>query len=367
MHVRIALMNFDAGMAVLAVEPAPVAVGSLNLRDLAAALSARGLRQIEVWIDPAVQLEAAAMRGVLEAEGACVREGRYDETVAPAGNRAFQRPDDPKSGRVQPACVFEASFDTLDGAVARAGVLVSLVRLVADLSPGLGRRLRFVVHELVANSADHAEFAERHPRIELSIVVNQSSTVLSYRDNGRPFATTTMPEVDINLKIARGERRGLGLSMLNRMAGQLCYRRNGVWNETTALLVETGGAPQPARRSAMEGLKLDQLPCQVPNTVVLKPTGSIDATTVHIVDTKLGVLASGKGTRIVVDMSEVDFVSSAGVGTFLGTVAQLRADGGDLIFMAMSPAVLEVFEILNLSSYFKFVGSLDELAPALRR
>ncbi|MDH5627533.1 MAG: STAS domain-containing protein, partial [Candidatus Krumholzibacteria bacterium] len=66
------------------------------------------------------------------------------------------------------------------------------------------------------------------------------------------------------------------------------------------------------------------------------------------------------------DMSEVDFISSAGVGLFLGTVSQLRTTGGDLIFTGMLPAILEVFEIINLSAYFRIVPSLEALEPAPR-
>lgn len=117
----------------------------------------------------------------------------------------------------------------------------------------------------------------------------------------------------------------------------------------------------------MDEFKLEQVPCQLPNTVVLRPIGGIESSSVHILEAKLSAMASRSGMQLVIDMSSVTFLSSAGVGAFLGTVSQLRSQGGDLIFMNPAAIVSEVFDIINLSSFFRTIASLDELQTSVPR
>jgi len=360
MRVRLAIIDFDSRTACIAVEPGTTR-HTVDVRGIVSAIRAGDVQQVEVWIDPALPSQSAnALRAVLYQEHIPLRAacpGMFELK----GNRVSQLPADPGLPGGTRAWKFAAYFDSLERAVAGSAQLVAWARLTAEVDDGSWARLRFALYELVVNTADHAEFAGNAPAIELRIEATPSSTWLVYRDNARPFTTTSPPEIDIDRKIVRGERRGLGLVMLNRLAQEIRYRRNGAWNETTALFSGSGGMTQSTRSSFMDGFVLDQMPCRVPGTIILKPAGHIDASTVHVVDAKLNALAQQAGVRVVVDMSAVPFVSSAGIGAFLGTVSQLRAGGGDLVFVAMQPAVLEVFEIINLSAYFKIVSSLAEL------
>jgi anti-sigma B factor antagonist len=63
----------------------------------------------------------------------------------------------------------------------------------------------------------------------------------------------------------------------------------------------------------------------------------------------------------VIDFTEVDFVSSAGVGIFLGTVSKLRSAGGDLFFMRVPQQIQEVFDIINLKSHFRTIENIEQL------
>ncbi len=65
--------------------------------------------------------------------------------------------------------------------------------------------------------------------------------------------------------------------------------------------------------------------------------------------------------RIVVDLSQTDFVSSAGLGLILGTVSTLRQNGGDLILMRIPQDLQDTFELMSVDDYFETIDSLDEL------
>jgi len=54
---------------------------------------------------------------------------------------------------------------------------------------------------------------------------------------------------------------------------------------------------------------------------------------------------------IIIDMSELEFLSSAGVGSILGTVEESRERGGDIIICNVSPTIMQIFNVLDLSDY----------------
>jgi len=54
---------------------------------------------------------------------------------------------------------------------------------------------------------------------------------------------------------------------------------------------------------------------------------------------------------IIIDMSNLEFLSSAGVGSILGTVEESRELGGDIILCNVSPTIMQVLDVLDLSDF----------------
>ena len=66
--------------------------------------------------------------------------------------------------------------------------------------------------------------------------------------------------------------------------------------------------------------------------------------------------------RVLVDLSRLEFVSSAGWGCFTSPLAKLRADGGDLRLFGMGPGVARIYDLLHLRQVLQ---SFDVLVDAL--
>ena len=64
--------------------------------------------------------------------------------------------------------------------------------------------------------------------------------------------------------------------------------------------------------------------------------------------------------NIVIDMSDLGFISSAGVGSILGTVELFREAGGDIILCNLTPSVVHVLEVLDLTDYLTVRNELKE-------
>jgi anti-sigma B factor antagonist len=83
---------------------------------------------------------------------------------------------------------------------------------------------------------------------------------------------------------------------------------------------------------------------------VVRVTGYVDTTTSHELEKKINAILERRIYNIVVDLSGVDYLSSAGWGIFIGEIREMREQGGDLKLAGMSPDVYEVFELLEFQN-----------------
>ena len=64
--------------------------------------------------------------------------------------------------------------------------------------------------------------------------------------------------------------------------------------------------------------------------------------------------------RIVLDMSEVDYVSSAGLRVLLQGAKSLKEIGGEIVLFAMNSTVREVFKMSGFDSLFRSYATETE-------
>jgi anti-anti-sigma factor len=79
--------------------------------------------------------------------------------------------------------------------------------------------------------------------------------------------------------------------------------------------------------------------------VVLAISGKLDAFSAPTLEEQTGRLLSEGVKRIVFDCSAMQYVSSAGLRTFLATAKQLQTAGGRCGFAALSPEMRDVFRV----------------------
>lgn len=97
---------------------------------------------------------------------------------------------------------------------------------------------------------------------------------------------------------------------------------------------------------------------------IIKVRGVLDAESADDLEKALTTIV-GKGLwRVIVDLSGVNYISSAGWGIFTGQIKEVRSRGGDIKLAAMQPGVREVFELLELDY---FIQSFDTVEEAQKR
>jgi len=100
-------------------------------------------------------------------------------------------------------------------------------------------------------------------------------------------------------------------------------------------------------------------------TPVLNLKGRLDASGAEqLRETCMEMLAQETKT-LVICVTEVSFVSSSGLGTFLLLTEKFRDNGGRVIYVAPSDSVKQVVALLNLKQFLDIVNSMEEACTVM--
>ena len=99
---------------------------------------------------------------------------------------------------------------------------------------------------------------------------------------------------------------------------------------------------------------------------VLKVAGYLDTTTASELESALYSLLDRESFKIVVDLSGVNYISSAGWGIFIGEIKRIRGHGGDLKLAGMVGDVHEVFQLLEFHSILEAYSTTQEAVESFR-
>ncbi|MGH9189434.1 MAG: STAS domain-containing protein [Acidimicrobiales bacterium] len=94
---------------------------------------------------------------------------------------------------------------------------------------------------------------------------------------------------------------------------------------------------------------------------ICRPVGELDAYTVSQFRESLGQLSATP--KLLIDMSEVPFVDSAGLGALIGGIRRAREVGGDVAVCCNRPTLVR---LLHTTGFDRIVTVTDTLAEAAR-
>jgi anti-sigma B factor antagonist len=104
---------------------------------------------------------------------------------------------------------------------------------------------------------------------------------------------------------------------------------------------------------------------KIGNVLVVKPLEKrIDAFSATAFKGKMIDWITGGSNRIVLDLSEVDFIDSSGLGVIVSSLKAVGKQGG-LILCGIRETVLSLFRLTRMDRVFQIVSSPEEAVKAL--
>ncbi len=98
------------------------------------------------------------------------------------------------------------------------------------------------------------------------------------------------------------------------------------------------------------------------DAVVLCPAGRVDGTNVTILQGAVRERLEAGQVRLVFDLVDLNYISSAGLRVFLMAARDLQAQGGKAVFCNLSEQIRQVFEI---TGFDKILSVRDDREDAL--
>lgn len=87
--------------------------------------------------------------------------------------------------------------------------------------------------------------------------------------------------------------------------------------------------------------------------------GILNADTASRLDDLLKELSGAARPCLLLDVENLSYISSAGIGCFIGIIKLIRTKKGDIHFLNMQPKVQRVFRLLDMEDFFRFYTDFE--------
>lgn len=94
--------------------------------------------------------------------------------------------------------------------------------------------------------------------------------------------------------------------------------------------------------------------------VILYLKGFLDAHTAPDLEKAIQELIDEKRYNILVNFTNLDYISSAGLGVFMGFVEEIREQEGDIRMSNMTPKVYKIFDLLGFPKLYRIFPEENE-------
>lgn len=94
---------------------------------------------------------------------------------------------------------------------------------------------------------------------------------------------------------------------------------------------------------------------------VIQVSGEVDLYNVSELKKALFSITDGKHSSVIVDMKNVNYMDSSGIGALVAGQKKMRAHNGKFALMNIHEDVLNILKLATLDKFFKIYDSEDEI------
>jgi anti-sigma B factor antagonist len=103
---------------------------------------------------------------------------------------------------------------------------------------------------------------------------------------------------------------------------------------------------------------------QVGEVAVVEPAGFINAHTVRDFERLLEEIVQSGRYTILLNCSELNYISSAGLGAIMGLIETVRENGGDILLSNLQENVFAIFDTLGFTQLYRVFSDEDQALAA---
>lgn len=196
---------------------------------------------------------------------------------------------------------------------------------------------------------------------------NRDGLSIKVGNNGTCIPMADLPYIFDPFFTTKAVGVGMGLCKVKRIVSE---HGGQVWAEKaegqgTIMIVQI---PYVLDYQANEGDHMSQMvERMLNNVIVLNLRGRLDASNASDLKDKVKDCLKKGHIHIVIDLAEIDFVDSSGLGSLVACLRTVNKAGGDIRIAAVQDRVRAVFELIRLHHVFEIYEDSDAAAGSYRK
>jgi anti-anti-sigma factor len=243
---------------------------------------------------------------------------------------------------------------TVAGDVANLALIADFVVQVAEKAHLDEKEIfavQMAVDEACTNIIEHA-YADAPGDIHLTCQVKPGECAVTILDHGRPFDPHSVPPPDLSTDLNERNVGGLGLHFMRTLMDEVHFSFNREEGNQVVMI---------KRASQYRETERDR-----PFSVVTVQ-GRVDAAAAPNLESQLQATLARGDVHIVVDMSDVSYISSSGLKVLLAALRQARRGQGQLILCSLQPQVTAIVEMIGFDQVFPIAPDLAAATSLLEK
>jgi anti-anti-sigma factor len=100
--------------------------------------------------------------------------------------------------------------------------------------------------------------------------------------------------------------------------------------------------------------------------LILTFQGRLDGLTSNIAQERIAALLDRGETRVIIDLGQVEYISSIGLRVFMTAGKRLKSANGKLAFCSLQDWAMELFEIAGFASLFSVYLTREEALEKMK-
>ena len=217
----------------------------------------------------------------------------------------------------------------------------------AGLDDHAAWQVQLAVDEASTNIIQHGYSDGTPGEIELAWRVDGPDLIVTLRDRGRRFNPDDVPAPDITSPLEERQAGGLGLYLMGRLMDAVEFEFDDAQGNLLTMTKRIGATGAPAQ--------------------IFDLSGRMDAVSSQAAIARVYAAISAGARHVLLDMSQVTFLSSSGLRALLLVRKELLAQSGELRLCALKPQVREVFTLTGFTQVFAIHSTREEALRAFGR
>ncbi|NDJ52282.1 MAG: anti-sigma factor antagonist [Chloroflexi bacterium] len=240
----------------------------------------------------------------------------------------------------------------------------TIIQFVSDAARAAGldeksvSHVQLAVDEACTNIIEHAYGGEDNGDIEVCCTIDYGHCQIEIVDYGESFDPDAVPEPVPSNDISEIEPGGLGLHLMRRLMDEVTFSFDDSGNTVTMVKKQ----PEGAQLMLSEDIPVFEA---TPNIWVVAPMGRLDSMIAPQLEDLLDRLLAMGRVFLVVDMHNLNYISSQGLKILVTTWRGATNAGGDVVLCGLNSRIEAIFDTVGFSQIFSIYDSRDAAVAAL--